>query len=730
MADHKPGVQQQGSAERDAYVAAGDQNFHQYFPAEPAPTRAGWNVPARNPRFTGREELLTAVRESLLAGGRTAVQALRGMGGVGKTQIAIEYAHRWGDAYELVWWVDSDSPIGEQIAMLGADLGCVNPGMGTGAARRAVLAALRERGRWLLIFDNAEEPAGVAKWLPGGTGHVLITSRAPGWEAIALTVDVDVLDRPDSVALLQSWVRGLEQSEAEHVASTVGDLPLAIAQAAGYMATTGVLAGEYTRLLRDRPAGILSDCRPCSYPQSLAAVTAVSLGQLQDDDPAAAELAVMLAFLAPEPVPIGWFVGAAGKLPPSLSERAAEPLAWRQVLAALGRTALARVDRGSLVMHRLTQAIIRDCLSGDYSMAMRDRASTILIANAPGDSTRPDSWNGWAVAFPHILTLILGASGSPDMREMADRAAWYLIHRGDAQAAYALARDLYEQRLRYLGVNDGDTMRAGQTLAESLRGVRRFEEARKLDSANVQACRQLLGADHIDTLTATNNLAIDLRLLGNLEAARELDDDTLTRCRSRLGEDHPETLRSACSLACDLYELGEINAGRKLEEDTLARRRRVLGENHPETLRSANNLASALLELGEHKIAVQLYQDTLQRKRRVLGEGHPSTAITAGNLVLAMVPSEPRRLKGVTSDQGRAVFEDDRDVRPGLVNGALKLNRPRWFKAKRSSLPEDPTHIFARLECHGGRGQTSLDFLERRVLLAWPPSARNENQID
>ena len=110
--------------------------------------RRVWNIPARNPGFTGRDELLAAVRERLLAGDRAVVQALHGMGGVGKTQLAIEYAHRFAEAYDVAWWVNSEQGglIGDQFAALGAALGCVQPGAGTEVVRAAVLAELRPAG--------------------------------------------------------------------------------------------------------------------------------------------------------------------------------------------------------------------------------------------------------------------------------------------------------------------------------------------------------------------------------------------------------------------------------------------------------------------------------------------------------------------------------------------------------------------------------------------------------
>ena len=158
-------TRQETQARRDAYTAAGDLTvINQYVPdtAQPqAASRRLWgNVPARNPGFTGREDILAAVREALLTGGNAVVQALHGMGGVGKTQLAVEYAHKFADSYDLVWWIAAEQAelITGQFAALADDLGCVKPGTELDTLRRAVLAELRELDRWLLVFDNAESP--------------------------------------------------------------------------------------------------------------------------------------------------------------------------------------------------------------------------------------------------------------------------------------------------------------------------------------------------------------------------------------------------------------------------------------------------------------------------------------------------------------------------------------------------------------------------------------------
>jgi hypothetical protein len=604
----------------------------------PGAALRAWNVPARNPGFTGRDHLLAAVRERLLAGDRAVVQAFQGMGGVGKTQLAIEYAHRFADGYDAAWWVDAEQAelIGDQFAAFGMALGCVEPAAGTGAVRAAVLADLHQRGRWLVVFDNAENPADIAGWLPGGAGHVLITSRARSWAEVAVPVEVDVMARGESAAILQGRVSGLGASDADRLAAELGDLPLAVAQAAGFMAETGMPAGQYLSLLATQ-GGKLLDQTPAgsSYPRSLAAVTRLAAGRLDREDPAAAQLASLCAFLAPEPVPADLFTGAPGALPGELAARAADPLAWRQVLARLARQSLARVDQRGLVMHRLTQAVLRDRLTAEQAEAARACAEAVLAAADPGDPPDPVSWPRWAQLMPHLLAVDLAAA-SPALLRAACNACGYLMARGDTRAAHDLAADLWQHWRGRLGDDHERTRSAANYLAWSLRAMGRYAEARELAQDSLARRRRMLGEDHPDTLDAANNLASALPYLGEDEAARDLHQDTLARRRRVLGENHPDALRSANSLAIALSRLGDYQAARDLHQDTLARRRRVLGEDHPDTLSSANSLAIDLVNLGEHQAARDLHQDTLARRRRVLGEDHPDALRSANSLAIAL----------------------------------------------------------------------------------------------
>jgi tetratricopeptide (TPR) repeat protein len=605
---------------------------------EAGPRRPGrlpslWHVPARNPGFTGRETLLGTVRDRLLSGDRAVVQALHGMGGVGKTQTAVEYAHRFANSYDLVWWIDAERAelIGEQFAVLAVALGFAEPSADVAAVRRAVLGALGERRRWLLVFDNAESPEDIAPWLPGGAGHVLITSRASRWAEVAAPVEIDVLPRNESVKILQDRVEGLTEADADRVAAALGDLPLAMAQAAGYMDATGTSPDEYFDLLGTRAVQVLGEGRPASYPRSLAAATGLALDRLRAEDPAAADLAGLCAFLAPEPIPLRWFTHASARLPAALAQAAADPVAWRRTLAHLSGHALARLD-DELRMHRLTQAIVRQHHPADEAAVIKAQAEAVLAANHPGDPGDPVAWPGWAVMLPHLLSLDPAVSDNQDLRQLAYEASWYLLARGDFHTSYSLALRLSTTWRDRLGPDDRLVLYAGQIVTAALRAMGRYQEARELDEDNLARMRDQYGYDHPDTLASAAALATDLSGLGDHQAARELDEDILARSRRVLGNDDPSTLESANSLAMVLRELGDYGAARNLDEDTLAIRRRVLGQDHPSTLASANNLAVVLRELGEHHAARDLDEDTLARYRRVLGEDHPATLASALNL--------------------------------------------------------------------------------------------------
>ncbi|MFI7599171.1 FxSxx-COOH system tetratricopeptide repeat protein [Actinoplanes sp. NPDC049681] len=594
-------------------------------PRFPAVGPAVCRLPVRTPAFVGRDGMIAELCEQLERSHTTVVQAVHGMGGVGKTSLVNEYAHRFASRYDLLWWIDAERPelITEQLSALAVAAGWVGPDAPAAAAAEAVTQQLRGRDRWLLVFDNVVRPADIHPWLVEGPGHLLITSRHPTWHHIDSSLPVDVFAREEATALLRRLLPTVSEREADRVAAALGDLPLALAQAAGLMATTGMTGDEYLAELETHAAELLAEAAPVSYPRSLAAALGVSVQKLAQVDEAAVQLAYLCAQLAPEPIPLTWWRTApAGLLPAPLAQVAASALAWRRSLGRLAEVGLAHIDGHSVQLHRLTQAVLRDQRNTKQRHHDRACAEQLVAAAEPDDDgSDPNSWQAWAALVPHLLALDPPTAG-PELRSTACNGLWYLLMRGEHHTLLPLAEAWHEHWQDILGPNDHHVLWAVNQLALAHRGFGNYRKARTLDEENLRRKRRAYGDDDANTLASASNLAANLGDLGEHEEARALNEDTLTRYRRVLGDDHPDTLCTASNLAIDLSRLGEHEQARALNEDTLTRYRRVLGDEHPDTLRTAANLAANLSDLGEHQRARALNEDTLTHRHRGLGDDH------------------------------------------------------------------------------------------------------------
>ncbi|MGH3693374.1 MAG: FxSxx-COOH system tetratricopeptide repeat protein [Pseudonocardiaceae bacterium] len=657
-------------------------------PRLPGVLPAVWNVGPRNPGFVGRDATLRQLRERLRSGGTAVVQALHGVGGVGKTQVAIEYAYRYAGDYDLVWWVSAEetSLIGEQYAALATELGLIPPRADTASAVGALRAYLRGHSRWLMVLDNAESPGELGNWLLAGPGHTVITSRNTGWGELAARVEIDVLPRLESVELIHVSRPGVDETGADQLAEALGDLPLALAQAAGFLAETGMSVEHYLGLLETRPEEVLDQSPPQNHPHSLAAAIRVSTDRLAEVDPAALALVRIGAFLAPEPIPADFMtrpiVTADCNRPPeleTLTAAVASLVAAHRSLGRVGSYGLARIVDCGLQLHRLTQAILRDQLPADHTAAYRSYAHALLVAADPGDERDPTEWPRWARILPHLLATDPASSPSPDLRDLACRACRYLWSRGETHPARDLAEHLHRQWREHLGPDDRHALDAAGNLVNALTDVGSYRQAHQLGDDTLTRCRRVLGDDHLVTLKVAhdlanclheigafeqarqlnadtlarrrqtlgdehflvqhtaNNLGRDLRQLGEVEMARNLHEGVLTYRRRTFGDDYPTTINSATELGLDLHALGQIDAARQLHEDCLARARRVLGEDHAWTMAFASDLAGDLIALGENEAARQLSEDMLSRARRVLGDESHYTIDTANNLATALL---------------------------------------------------------------------------------------------
>ncbi|MGC5010393.1 FxSxx-COOH system tetratricopeptide repeat protein [Streptosporangium sp. DT93] len=606
-------------------------------------------MPPRNKNFTGREDLLEKLHAGVTSEVTAVVpHALHGFGGVGKTHVAIEYAYRFQDEYDLVWWIPADQPmlVRSTLAGLAPDLGVESSSvMGVEEASAAVLDALR-RGepysRWLLIFDNAERPEEINDIIPRGPGHVLITSRNHAWESVVDTVPVDVFSRAESVEFLRKKVAGSSSDEdRDRLAEELGDLPLALEQAGALQYETGMSVERYLTLLKKQTTKVLDANRATGYPLSMTAAWSLSVSQLKAKLPEAVELLRCCAFFGPDPIPRDVFdtlpqgFASESRLGPLFDD----PLLLSRAIRELGRYALVRIDPGNrtILVHRLVQALLRDELSGKEKESFRREVHLLLALTAPQSPDDNALWPRFTELLSHLKPAEVEVSDDPRVRRFALRMVRFLY----SSASYRLAVDLVERLITRWRADSGDddpyVLSAQRHLGLVLRELGDYKTAFRLNSATLERMREVLGVDHEETLLMTNSHGADLRTRGDFSGALEHDENSLSRHEAAFGPEHPRTLRVMNNLAVDHMLLGDYTKAFELQKKVHSLQRSSSGRDvgKQAVIASWNGLARIVRLRGDYSEACDIGQDAYEFGMRELGPDHLWTLRTARDLSIA-----------------------------------------------------------------------------------------------
>jgi tetratricopeptide (TPR) repeat protein len=577
---------------------------------------------------------------------------LYGLGGVGKTQIAIEYCFRYGFEYNCVFWIsamtESSLFFGFSDIATAIGLSEVAQNMPAGVIARAVLRWFGANRNWLLVIDNLDDISIVDGYLPdsvghNGAGHVLITTRNPNIQDIpAEGIEIPTMTNEEAATFLLCRVASVLDDKheveivAKKIAAELGYLPLALEQAAGYILHSGNISKFLDTFLLPRNRKYLfARGGNHMYPGSLAATFRLSINAVQRTNPNSIRLLQLLAFLNPDEVLVDFLKAGTSGLEPKLKDIIDNESDFSSCLHVLETFSLIRVQASGakIRMHRLIQAFIIDELDA------RADAMILQIIRL-GNAAFPDWKNGMnreTCRKYHLQVMAcLGKvdfgyrSGNDAIIEwqlLAERVVTYLLNAGFYLDSRALSDSLVQVRVVLLGKKHPDTLRSMYGLAEAYQWGGRLRDAAVLHEEILTNRKEVLGPVHPESLKSMYGLSEAYFSLGRVKEARSLQEETLELMTQVLGEKHPDTLMTTNGLAATYQALGQADQAAKLYESTLEIMSRVLGQEHPDTLMTMQGVAEVYQALGRVSEAVNLFEKTLGIMVRVLGQEHPDTLI-------------------------------------------------------------------------------------------------------
>ena len=525
----------------------------------------------------------------------------------------------------------------------------------------------------------AGSPDVISPMVPSFGGHVILTSRNADWTTRWRAIGVDVFDRQESIDLLRGRDPGSTREIAAQLAEKLGDLPLALEQAADFQLATGMPITDYVRMLDERSQELLDEGRPPDYPSTLTMQLRQAYTTLRDASPAAADLLGLFAFLGPEPLSAEILRrGNSAEIPQPLGNALRDPVQLGLMIRELARHGLAKVDprEQRIQVHRLTQALLRAELAEDHMRQSRDWVHNLLATANPGDPDNRESWPVHVEIGPHILPSNLIHSGKDSVRKVALDQARYLFRSGQHGASRDLARAMVAIWSRPpqdggLGRDHEQTLLAFRHLANALRMLGDYGETRRIDEEayalllanpdfgdnhqhtvdiafglgfdltmagdptgalqrdveNLARATRVYGPHHGYTLQARSNVAADLRQLGRFQQAYELSQNIVDECRDAYGDNDVQTLWHTSELVCDLYGLGRYREAMETQTQVSDAFVQLLEPHRRERLLTEHNIVIILRKIGNHEAALDLARDNHLAFHTHFGVDHEYTLV-------------------------------------------------------------------------------------------------------
>jgi tetratricopeptide (TPR) repeat protein len=621
-------------------------------PTEPAPTRTAqtaptlWKVPyARNPFFTGRTTLLEQLHNTFLARrDGIFVQSLNGLGGIGKTQIALEYAYQHAQNYQAIFWVAAD-PQGDLLADFVSIAQFLRLPEKDQSNQTVIVDAIKQwfqqHERWLLLFDNVAEVASINAFRPTtGNGHILITTRAQATGTIATPCEIEPMSVQEGTTFLLQRTRYLtqenqgedeEKAAAEEITQLFGGHPLALDQAGAYVEETGQRLVDYLNLYQKRQATLLSRRGEASTDHRESVTTTFSLAfeSVEQTRPGAAELLRFCAFLHPDALPEELLLAGAQSFDPAYQSIAHDPYELDNVLIVLRKYSLVKRHPATktVSVHRLVQEVLRKRMDEAQQRHWAEVVVRTLSQEFPDGE--PASWPTCQRYLPHARVAIHLLTDwhlrSTEAARLLYHVGHYLFKRGE----YAEAQGHYEQALELLAGEEEQSLTAHilNNLGVVHIYLARYPQAETNLRRALDIQERLLGPTHPGLAEYLNDLAGVYHNQGKLTEAEPLYQQALAIQEQTPGPEDPVTVRTLGNLALLKYGQKQYGEAEVFNKRVLAAREKQLGPQHVDTGQSLLNLAFVYLSQQRYAEAEPLLQRALTIYEGAYGTEHPQTAL-------------------------------------------------------------------------------------------------------